>query len=94
MLSTASLLIERGADVNAAYEQMPEMPLSALYGAIGHTFHLPLAELLLTKGATPNDGESLYHGCDLGAPALRLLLQHGAEIQRTNALPRHWISTT
>ncbi len=88
MLATAALLLERGADVNATYDQMPGMPLSALYGAIGHAQNLSLAEFLLDNGANPNDGESLYHGCDLGAPALQLLLQHGAGVRRTNALPR------
>ena len=88
MLTTASLLLDRGADVNASFEQMPEMPLSALYGAVGHSLNLPLAEFLLEHGANPNDGESLYHGCDLGPPALRLLFEHGAEPARTNALPR------
>lgn len=88
MLATAELLVSAGADVNEAYEQLPDMPLSALYGAVGHAMNLSLAEWLLDHGADPNDGESLYHGCDLGAPALRLLLSHGAKPARTNALPR------
>ena len=88
MLAVADVLLAAGADVNATYEQMPGYALSALYGAIGHALSLPLAEWFLTHGADPNDGESLYHGCDLGAPALRLLLQHGATSAGTNALPR------
>ena len=88
MLATAEVLRAAGADLNDAYEQMPDDPLSALYGAIGHAMSLKLAEWLLANGADPNDGESLYHGCDLGAPALKLLLQHGAKTERTNALPR------
>ena len=88
MLAVAKILVDAGADVNAAYEQMPGMPLSALYGAVGHARNLRLTEWLLNKGADPNDGESLYHGCELGAPALKLLLQHGAKPERTNALPR------
>ena len=88
MLATAEALLAGGGDVNDSYEQMPEYPLSALYGAIGHAMNLPLARWFLENGADPNDGESLYHGCDLGAPALRLLLKHGAQCARTNALPR------
>ena len=88
MLAVADLLVQAGADVNAAYAQMPGVPLSALYGAVGHAMNLSLTEWLLNHGADPNDGESLYHGCDLGAPALRVLLQHGAKPERTNALPR------
>ena len=88
MLATAKILKDAGADLNDAYEQMPDYPLSALYGAIGHALNLKLAEWFLANGADPNDGESLYHGCDLGAPALRILLKHGATTERTNALPR------
>ena len=88
MLATANILKDAGADLNASFEEMPNYPVSALYGAIGHAMNLKLAEWFLVNGADPNDGESLYHGCDLGAPALRLLLKHGAKTERTNALPR------
>ena len=88
MIEMADLLRARGADVNDSYEQMPNYPLSALYGAVGHAMNLTLAAWFLKNGADPNDGESLYHGCDLGAPALKLLLDHGAQTAKTNALPR------
>ena len=88
MLAAAEVLKSAGADLNDSYEQMPNYPLSALYGAIGHAGNLPLAEWLLENGADPNDGESLYHACDLGAPALSLVLKHGARTQKTNAIPR------
>ncbi len=88
MLALADLLLAAGADVNASYEQMPGYPLSALYGAIGHAMSLPLAAWFLENGADPNDGEALYHACDLGAPALRLVLKHGGLCAGTNALPR------
>ncbi len=88
MLATAETLKAAGANVNDSYEQMPGNPLSALYGAVGHASNLRLAEWLLENGADPNDGESLYHACEVGAPALRLLLNHGAQTPRTNALPR------
>ena len=88
MLATADVLKAAGANVNDSYEQVPGNPLSALYGAVGHASNLRLAAWLLENGADPNDGESLYHACEAGAPALRILLDHGARIARTNALPR------
>ncbi|MDE0208651.1 MAG: ankyrin repeat domain-containing protein [Boseongicola sp.] len=88
MLATAEVLLSSGANVNDSYEQVPGNPLSALYGALGHASNLRLAAWLLENGADPNDGESLYHACESGARALRLLLDHGAQIARTNALPR------
>ena len=88
MLATAEVLKAAGANVNESYEQMPGNPLSALYGAVGHASNLRLAAWFLENGSDPNDGESLYHACEVGAPALRLLLDHGARIARTNALPR------
>ncbi|MYA90057.1 MAG: ankyrin repeat domain-containing protein [Boseongicola sp. SB0662_bin_57] len=88
MLATADVLKAAGANVNDSYEQVPGNPLSALYGAVGHASNLRLAAWLLENGADPDDGESLYHACEVGAPALRILLDHGARITRTNALPR------
>ena len=88
MLATAEALKATGANVNDSYAQVPGNPLSALYGAVGHASNLRLAAWLLDNGADPNDGESLYHACEIGAPALRLLLDHGARTARTNALPR------
>ena len=65
------------------------MPLSALYGALGHADNMDLAEWLLGNGADPNDGESLYHSTELGHHrGLTLLLKHGAKPENTNALPR------
>ncbi len=88
MLATADALKAAGANVNDSYAQVPGNPLSALYGAVGHASNLRLAAWLLDNGADPNDGESLYHACEVGAPALRVLLDHGATTARTNALPR------
>ena len=47
-----------------------------------------MTALLLSAGADPDDNESLYHA--VAAPAthcLRLLLDAGATVARTNALP-------
>ena len=30
------------------------------------------------QGADPNDGESLYHACEIGADGVRMLLDAGA----------------
>jgi hypothetical protein len=43
--------------------------------------------MLLTAGANPNDGESLYHSLEEPA-CTRVLLQHGARVGGTNALRR------
>ncbi len=91
VLEIAELLVEHGADVNDVYLQDadPNMPLSALYGALGHANNMGLARWLLDHGANPNDGESLYHSVELGHhEGLSMLLDHGATPAGTNALPR------
>ncbi len=90
-LAIADMLLAHGADVNDSRPVAPGNAhrLSALYGAIGHADNMPLARWLLEHGATPNDGESLYHATELGHhEGLRLLLAHGADPQGTNALLR------
>jgi len=48
-----------------------------------------MTRALLDAGATPNDGESLYHAVESADPTCaRLLLDAGAEIEGTNALFR------
>ena len=87
----AEALLSAGADVN---DQFPapgdeEHPLSALYGAIGHAGNLQLGQWLLDHGADPNDGESLYHACEIGTvEGVRMLLKAGAKPNGTNALKR------
>ncbi|WP_425051826.1 ankyrin repeat domain-containing protein [Psychromarinibacter sp. S121] len=91
MLAVAEALLAAGADVNDSYAHQgdPTAPLSALYGALGHANNMALAGWLLSNGADPNDGESLYHSTELGhRDGLRLLLDHGARPEGTNALPR------
>ncbi len=91
MLAIAKMLVDAGADVN---DTMPvsaenDHPLSALYGAIGHSDNMALAAWLLAQGANPNDGESLYHATELGhLRGVELLLKHGADPRGTNALLR------
>jgi ankyrin repeat protein len=62
-------------------------PLSALYGAAGVLHDPVLTDMLLTAGADPNDGESLYHSLENPA-CTRLLLKHGARVAGTNAVWR------
>jgi ankyrin repeat protein len=64
-----------------------DVPLSALYGAAGRNHDSELTKLLLDAGADPNDGESLYHSLE-NLDCTRLLLEHGARIDGTNALYR------
>ncbi len=91
MLAIAALLVAHGADVNDGYPAEPGSThmLSALYGAIGHTGNMPLAQWLLDHGADPNDEESLYHATELGHhEGVRMLLAAGAQPAGTNALLR------
>ncbi|WP_020085074.1 ankyrin repeat domain-containing protein [Hyphomicrobium zavarzinii] len=96
LMAAARLLLDAGADPGqsvqsrwAASPKAPskEYPLSALYGAAGQNRDPELTQLLLERGANPNDGESLYHA--LESPACtRLLLKAGARVTGTNALYR------
>jgi hypothetical protein len=91
MIAVAEALVAAGADVNDGYPAEPgsEHKLSALYGALGHAGNLQLAEWLLEHGASPDDGESLYHATELQSlDGLRLLMRHGVRVEGTNALPR------
>ncbi|HUA01827.1 MAG TPA: hypothetical protein VMB02_15940 [Candidatus Aquilonibacter sp.] len=85
----ASLLLDRGADVNLKWTNPPDpkWPLSAIYGASGKNHHPGMTRLLLGRGADPNDNESLYHSVE--SPDLtctRLLLDAGARVEGSNAV--------
>ena len=81
-------LLGRGADPNAwSAEEWGRS--TALYGAAGVVHDPELTRLLLEAGASPDDGESLYHSTETESPeCLRLLLEYGAETRGTNALAR------
>src|SRR4030095_11150168 len=77
----AKTLLDAGASANTGFysddHQPPEFE-SVLYGAAGIAHDADLTQLLLERGADPNDGEVVYHTpetCD-NAP-LRLLVETG-----------------
>jgi ankyrin repeat protein len=77
----ARLLIEAGADVNSADYKENDHPLSALYGAAGKNQDAGMTRLLLEAGASPNDGESLFHAQEeRGTECVKLLLKAGAKV--------------
>ncbi len=87
-LAAAELLINRGADPNAAF-RIEDCHFTCLSGVIGegeagakywppHARAAELAELLLVKGADPNDGQGLYNSMFSGGTHwLELLLAYG-----------------
>src|SRR4030095_5220236 len=75
-VAIAKELLDHGANPNAEYHWQwhPELPRTALWGALCGTNHLPLAETLLERGANPTDGVSLHITAGGGIlPALELL---------------------
>lgn len=91
MRAVAEALLQHGADVDDTFalDYDPGSKLSALYGAMGHANNMPLSAWLLSKGANPDDNESLYHATELGHhDGLRLLIEHGVTVAGTNAIPR------
>ena len=90
LVAVARLLLAEGADPNVS-EPSPNWPGSMwtpLYGAAGVAHEPELTRLLLEAGASPDDGESVYHSCETrDHTCLRLLLDHGAKVNGTNALP-------
>lgn len=87
----ARFLLDHGADPNARWTDTnyPEWPLSVLYGAAGKNHHAGMTKLLLARGATPNDNESLYHSVEgPDDTCTRLLLAAKATVAGTNAVNR------
>jgi ankyrin repeat protein len=80
------LLLDHGADVDEVFHN-EFGAMSVLYGAAGVAHDLETARLLLDRGASPNDGESLYHSMEAEDTACaELLLARGATVRDTNAL--------
>lgn len=87
----ARFLLDHGADPNQSWihKSFPDSPLSALYGAAGKSHHIGMTRLLLERGATPDDNESLYHSVESpDDTCTRLLLAANATVAGTNAVNR------
>jgi hypothetical protein len=56
LLTCARLLLEHRANVDCTWinAEFPDSPLSALFGAAGHTHNVPMTKLLLNAGANPS----------------------------------------
>lgn len=84
-LALARRLLDLGADPNTRFPWLHHgVRRPALWGAVCATRLLPLAELLLERGADPNDGVTLplaAGGGDLAA--LELLRAHGADANQS-----------
>jgi ankyrin repeat protein len=83
LVSIARRLLALGANANAIYTWRwhPELPRTALWGALFGTRHLTLAEALLDEGADPTDGVSTHIAAGAGdLAALELLQRHGVNV--------------
>ena len=83
MVAIAEHLCSLGADPNAEYHWNwhPELPRTALWGALCAVAHLPLAEVLLDAGADPTDGVSTHIAGGRGdLAALELLHRYGLNV--------------
>jgi ankyrin repeat protein len=87
LVALALDLLGRGANPNAEYhwDWHPELPRTALWGALCAVNHFPLAEVLLERGANPTDGVSMHITAGSGnIAALELLHRFGANV---NGIP-------
>jgi ankyrin repeat protein len=87
LAAIARRLCALGANSNAEYHWNwhPELPRTALWGAVCAVGHLPLAEVLLEAGANPTDGVTVHIAGGSGdIAALELLGRFGVDV---NGIP-------
>jgi ankyrin repeat protein len=87
LVAIARRLCGLGANPNAEYHWNwhPELPRTALWGAVCAVEHLPLAEVLLEAGADPTDGVTSHiAGGGGNLDALELLHRYGLNV---NGIP-------
>jgi hypothetical protein len=87
LVAIARRLCELGANPNAEYHWNwhPELPRTALWGAVCAVQHLPLASVLLDAGANPTDGVTTHiAGGGGNIEALELLGRYGVDV---NGIP-------
>jgi len=87
LVAIARRLCGLGANPNAEYHWNwhPELPRTAVWGAVCAVRHLPLAEVLLDAGANPTDGVTTHiAGGGGNIEALELLHRHGLDV---NGIP-------
>ena len=87
LVTIARRLLAMGANPNAEYHWNwhPELPRTALWGAVCTIGHLPLAEVLLDAGANPTDGVTAHiAGGGGNLDALELLHRYGMNV---NGIP-------
>jgi ankyrin repeat protein len=87
LVKIARELLRLGANPNAEYDWNwhPELPRTALWGALIAIGHQALAQVLLESGANPTDGVSMHIAAGSGnVAALDLLHQFGANV---NGIP-------
>ncbi len=85
----ATMLMDAGASPNSFHlffgDDEKGAPISALYHACMGD-HVAMVELLLSRGANTQDGESIYHAAQHNRVAcLERLLAHGADLSSTQA---------
>jgi Ankyrin repeats (3 copies) len=91
LVACAELLLDSGADPDGSRRHPKWGDLSALYGAAGVAHEPRMTALLLERGASPDDDESLYHSCETrDHSCLLLLLEAGARVDGTNSI-RHML---
>lgn len=88
-VAAARALLDAGVSPNTGWYEKPWRPgekevwESALYGAAGAAHHAGLTQLLLERGADPNDGETPYHAPEsYDNTVVEILLQSGKVDER------------